>query len=682
MADESRIEAPAGREVSSGSRRLPPLTSDLLPETLSACEVTRIVALESRALFLELELGELQARLADAENQLRGTKRDLGRERIWNRHLRTEFKRLVRWLDQIQEQVVRLYTTRRWKTASLLHTSTVNRGLDAVLARYAAWKLHRPTGAGLDGRIDSYATWLAEQRPSIQKRIANAERIEHMAAKPVFGLVLDLREDDTPADIAATVASVCAQTFEGWRLGILTDVKGMELGLPEDKRITTLAADDLPEDVTHLAGISKGDTLEPRALESIVLSFDDRALPADFIYTDEDEIDALGGFGNPFLKPNWSPDTMESAHYTGALAVYRRDFLQSLGLGLGALNPARAYATILLASEASDFRVRHIPQVLYHRRESNEKSRVQLAEMEMNSLRAALDRRGCRAEVHHGSMPGLFQVRRRISCEEKTSILIPTRDGLSLLKRCIESLTRKTAYMNYEITIINNGSREAATLDYLATCGHRIFDFPGPFNYAAMHNAAVAASDSPWLLFLNNDTEVLNPEWLHVMAEHVQRPEIAAVGAKLLFPGGTVQHAGVVLGIQQRAVHAFAGDNPASLAARGQLQMVRNYSAVTAACMMIRREVFDRLGGFDAERFPIAYNDVELCVRALKFGYRNIYAPLAVLKHHECATRSRRDNYNEVQNLHQTCFGPPGWTDPFYHPSFNQDIADFRIAGL
>ena len=343
------------------------------------------------------------------------------------------------------------------------------------------------------------------------------------------------------------------------------------------------------------------------------------------------------------------------------------------------LAPDRAYDTLLRAAERPGFRAERLPRILYHRRPSAAAERAIQQQAERQALAGAIQRRDDVAEVRVMSDSGVFRVVRPVWKQEKVVILIPTRDRLALLRRAVESLEKKTSYRNFEIVIINNESRDPETLAWLERSGHEVFNFPGQFNYAAMHNAAVRATNAPWLLFLNNDTEVIEPDWLTAMAEHVQRPEIGAVGAKLLFPDGTVQHAGVVLGIQDRAAHAFANLRPDDLSARAQLQMVRNYSAVTAACMMMRREVYERIGGMDAERFPVAYNDVELCVRALRFGYRNLVTPYAVLKHHECASRPRRDNPGEVENLRHTCFGPNGWTDPYYHPALNRAMADFSL---
>jgi GT2 family glycosyltransferase len=449
-----------------------------------------------------------------------------------------------------------------------------------------------------------------------------------------------------------------------------------------DKRILHSAdSDDFPAEVTHVAALGAGDSLEIHTLREIArLDHLHRGgHPPDLIYTDEDESPSDTVFTNPFFKPAWSPDTLESFNFVGALAIYRRDFLAKLGAGLESFGVGAAYGLVLRAAEQKGFRAERLPWMLYHRRPPGEKERAQQQCADLEALRAALRRREEPADAEI-SPHGVFHVRRAIFKHERVSILIPTRDRLELLRRCVETLTALTTYRNYEIVILNNESKEPWTLDWLAKCGHRVLDFPGPFNYAAMHNAAVRAVDSPWLCLLNNDTEIIEPRWLGARCEQVQRPEIACVGAKLLFPDGLVQHAGVVLGIQGRAAHAFAGKPAHHAGARSQLQAVRNYSAVTAACMMIRREVFQGIGGFDEQRCPVAYNDVELCVRALKHGYRNVYTPHAVLKHHECATRPRVDNPHEVMGLRETCLGPNGWTDPFYHPSLSHEDANFTLG--
>jgi len=243
-------------------------------------------------------------------------------------------------------------------------------------------------------------------------------------------------------------------------------------------------------------------------------------------------------------------------------------------------------------------------------------------------------------------------VRRPIATARKISIIIPTRDRLELLKRCIESIEGNTDYPNYEIVIADNDSREQVTLDYYAGMPHRVVHYPGPFNYSAINNYAVRQTDGPWILLLNNDIEIINADWLTNMAEHIQRPEVGAVGAKLLYPHGTIQHAGVILaehGGPATHVHVHApGD---SWENGGQIQWIGNYSAVTAGCMLTRRDLFEQVGGFDEEQLPVAFNDVDYCLKLRAAGYQIVYTPFAELYHYESASRNRKKSNPEEKRI-------------------------------
>ena len=209
------------------------------------------------------------------------------------------------------------------------------------------------------------------------------------------------------------------------------------------------------------------------------------------------------------------------------------------------------------------------------------------------------------------------------------------------LARCVDSLTSITRYHNYEIVIVDNDSASDDARAYFSTTPHRVLHFPGPPNFSALNNFAVAQTASPWLLFLNNDIEVIDGDWLSIMAEHVQRREVGAVGARLLSPDDTVQHAGMVVGvgdIAENAFHGFPADHPGVCR---QLQITRNYTAVTAACLLTRRDVFEEVGGFDEERLPVNYNDVDLCLKMRRAGYLIVYTPFARLYHHESTSRRR-----------------------------------------
>jgi GT2 family glycosyltransferase len=238
---------------------------------------------------------------------------------------------------------------------------------------------------------------------------------------------------------------------------------------------------------------------------------------------------------------------------------------------------------------------------------------------------------------------------------------------------------KKTSYHDYEIVIVDNDSESQEARDYFAASPHRLLHYAGPFNFSAINNFAVEQTDCPWLLFLNNDVEVIESEWLSAMIEHVQRPEVGAVGARLLYPDNTVQHAGVVLGVGGIAQHAFRGFGAEEPGVCRQLQVTRNYSSVTGACLLTRRDVFDEMGGFDEERLPVTFNDVDLCLKMRRAGYLVVYTPFAKLYHHESATRRRSIEARETDVMRER------WPellerDPYYNPNLSRERADFSLG--
>jgi GT2 family glycosyltransferase len=253
------------------------------------------------------------------------------------------------------------------------------------------------------------------------------------------------------------------------------------------------------------------------------------------------------------------------------------------------------------------------------------------------------------------------------------------RDRVDLLARCLASLTSKTKYAPYQIIVVDNDSQSEEARTYFSRCEHTLLHYSGPFNFSAINNFAAGQTDSPWLLFLNSDTEVIENDWLTLMAEHVQRPEVGAVGPRLLYPDDTVQHAGIVVGVGGIAEHAFRDFPAEAPGVCRQLQATRNYSAVTGACLLTRREVFDEVGGFDEERLPVTFSDVDLCLKMRRAGYRIVYVPLAKLYHHESATRRPA-----VEPL-ETAVMRERWAnvlahDPYYNPNLSRERADFSLA--
>ena len=272
-----------------------------------------------------------------------------------------------------------------------------------------------------------------------------------------------------------------------------------------------------------------------------------------------------------------------------------------------------------------------------------------------------------------------FCIKRDLTEAKKITIIIPVRDQMELLAKCLHSLTSKTCYAPYEIVVVDNGSASEEARRFFSQSKHRVLHFEGPFNYSAMNNFAVEETDSPWILFLNNDTEVIESEWLTIMAEHVQRPAVGAVGPKLVYPDDTVQHAGIVLGVGGIAEHAFRGLPADAPGVCRQLQITRNYSAVTGACLLTRRDVFNQVGGFDEERLPVTYNDVDLCLKMRRAGYRIIYTPFAKLYHHESATRRPAIEPRETEVMRER-WAEMLQDDPFYNPNLSRERADFSLG--
>ncbi|HEX8679236.1 MAG TPA: glycosyltransferase family 2 protein, partial [Chthoniobacterales bacterium] len=345
---------------------------------------------------------------------------------------------------------------------------------------------------------------------------------------------------------------------------------------------------------------------------------------------------------------------------------------------------AQDYDLLLRIVEKTQ-RIAHIPRVLYHWRRSasstsdNIRRKPKALEAGKNAIEEHLARTGQRGYVAVDWRTHAYHVKREIVGPHKVCIIIPARDQIALLSRCIESVIKRTSYDNYEIVIVDNDSETTEAREYFARTPHRLLHFSGPFNFSAMNNLAVEQTDAPWLLFLNNDVEVIETEWLTAMVEHVQRPEVGAVGARLLYPDDTIQHAGVVLGVGGIAQHAFRGFPAESPGVNRQLQVTRNYSSVTGACLLTRRDVFDEVGRFDEERLPVTFNDVDLCLKMRQAGYLIVYTPFAKLYHHESATRRPSVEARETEVMRER------WADviardPYYNPNLSRERADFSLG--
>jgi O-antigen biosynthesis protein len=435
-----------------------------------------------------------------------------------------------------------------------------------------------------------------------------------------------------------------------------------------------------------VAILNAGDELEPDALFAMVRLLQKHP-GADLIYSDEDRIDAEGNRSNPHFKPGWSPDLLLSADYISRLSLYRKSLLDGIGGFREGFDGCEGYDLVLRATEQTGG-IHHVPKVLYHRRTpagpSAPPDQSPVRDRIRQALSDALERRGFEGSVEEGLLPDRFRVRFEIKGKPKVSIIIPTRDNAAFLRRCVGSLERLTTYRNYEILIIDNNSRDPKTLEYLGSMPHRVIPFREAFNYSRINNFAVSHAAGEYVLLLNDDTEVIDGSWLEAMLEHAQRPEVGVVGARLLYPDGRIQHAGVVVGVgspwepgvAMHAYHFYSSDSPGHL---GTLRAATNYSAVTAACMLVRKSLFEQVGGLQEEDLPIQFNDVDLCLKIRERGYYVVYTPYAELYHHESVSRGHFSG-NRTENLWmRERWGTEMDNDPYYNANFSRAYGDFNL---
>ena len=545
-----------------------------------------------------------------------------------------------------------------------------------------------------------YQKWLQKRRPNKEGLVAARAQARAFAYQPLFSIITPVY--NTPRGwLSEAIDSVLNQAYENWELLLIDDGST----LPETLALLQAVAARDPRIVIvrrkSTGGISAAsnsglerargewvslldhdDLLEPDALFEVV-NYLQTHPEIDLVFSDEDKI-TEEGLAAPQFKPDWSPDFLLSYNYLCHFTTVRREVVEKAGCFRPEFDGAQDYDLFLRVSELTT-RIHHLPRILYHWRRSetstsdNIRRKPLALEAGRRAVESHLERCGERGHVTVDWQTHAYWVKRELRETKRISIIIATRDRIDLLSRCISSLTAKTSYPNYEIIVVDNESKSEEAREYFRHLEQRVLQFSGPFNFSALNNLAVEQSISPWLLFLNNDVEVIDGEWLTLMAEHVQRPEVGAVGARLLYPNDTVQHAGVVLGVGGIAEHAFRHFPADAPGVSRQLQVTRNYSSVTGACLLTRREVFDEVGGFDEERLPVTFSDVDLCLKMRRAGYLIVYTPFAKLYHHESASRRRSVEALETEVMRER------WPDllerdPYYNPNLSRERADFSLG--
>lgn len=532
------------------------------------------------------------------------------------------------------------------------------------------------------GMEPDYDIWIRQQEPDAKEQ--RRQRKAKFALQPKFSVVIPLY--NTPLEFLKVIMdSVLNQTYSNVELCLAdgsTD-DGVERYIKKhyakEGRIRYCRLKKnrgISENTNSAIKLATGDfivfsdhddLLTPDAMYEMVKAINDNP-QIDVIYTDEDKINKKGNaYFGPHFKPDFSMELLCCNNYICHLFAVRKDVQKKVGMLDAAYDGAQDFDYVLRCCEQAQC-ICHIPKVLYHWRThpestaGNPASKMYAFDAGRRAVEAHYKRVGIEATVENTAMLGRYRTRFAVKGEPLVSILIPNKDHVSDLKRCLTSIWEKTTYKNYEILIIENNSVEAETEacyqslidkrsdEQTETSAVSVIRYTGSFNYAAIHNFAVPHAKGEYMILLNNDTEILAPDWIQEMLGICQKEEVGAVGAKLYYPDGTIQHAGVILGLCGVASHLFVGAPGDKDGYAGRLVSVQDFSAVTAACMMTKKSAWEKVGGME-ERLAVAYNDIDYCLRLQEAGYRIVFTPYAELTHYESRTRGLEDTEEKQQRL-------------------------------
>lgn len=509
------------------------------------------------------------------------------------------------------------------------------------------------------GSID-YAEWITRHENIDLK--SQQEQSKKFDYRPLISIAMPVYNVEIKW-LEKCIDSVINQTYDNWELCISDDAstdpkikKCLEAYEKKEPRIKvvfrkenghiSLATNSALEIATgeFIALLDNDDELPPHALFEVVKVLNERP-ELDVIYSDEDKIDAEGNRFDPHFKADWSPDTLMGNNYISHLSVYRSSIVKSLGGFRKGYEGSQDYDLVLRVTEQiPEDHIYHIDKVLYHWRTipgstaSSGEAKSYIYDSGVKALTDTLNRRGIKGTVRPGLISGFYEVTYEVLQEELVSVIIPTKNGYDDLKLCVDSIIEKTSYPNYEIIIADNGSTDPKMQELFAEYKKQLNErfivelIDIPFNYSRINNLAAEKASGKYLLFLNNDTEVIEPNWMTTMVSYAQFDRIGCVGAKLYYPDDTTQHAGVLVGIGGVAGHALNNYDRTHCGYFGRLVIDVNYLAVTAACMMVKAADFKAVNGFD-ETLEVAFNDVDLCLKIYELGRYNVYAHQVELYH-------------------------------------------------
>ncbi len=546
-----------------------------------------------------------------------------------------------------------------------------------------------------------YLNWIKAQQLTASEIVRVRREIEQWDNAPTFSILVPVY-NTRPKLLKKAIESVRSQLYPHWQLYLADDCspsqatqRVLKQYAEEDSRIHVIFLE-------NNGGISKATNAALAAATGdyiALLDHDDelainalyenaqiiRQHPeADILYSDEDKITESGRRRDPFFKPDWSPEYFQGCMYTCHLGVYRTSLVRQMGGFRSEFDGAQDWDLMLRLTEQSQ-QVYHIPKVLYHWRltATSVTAGAEVKEWAYDAAQRALtdmtQRSAYPGHVEELQDAGFYRVRRHLVDQPLVSIIIPSagtpmpEGDRAHLDNCLESLVTRSTYPNIELVVVDGYDLPPQVLAKVKEVGVNLVRCDEPFNFSMRVNLGVSQSHGDIVVLLNDDVEILTPDWIEAMLELAQQPAIGAVGSKLYFPTGNIQHAGVVLlhGNPGHVLYDGEGDEPGYFFSN---LVTRNYLCVTGACLMLRRSVFDEVGGMD-EFFPLNYNDVDFCLKLHKFGYRNVFTPFAELIHHESASRPRGVTTEELTNLKDR------WMpylksiggDPYYNPNLRLD---------
>ncbi|MFV0528552.1 MAG: glycosyltransferase family 2 protein [Lachnospiraceae bacterium] len=563
--------------------------------------------------------------------------------------------------------------------------------------------------------FSEYDTWAQKQKPS--KSVQRAQKKRVFGYAPCISIVMPLY--NTPLDyLEEMIESIRTQTYTNWELCMADGSSVAEVGelitrkYKKDRRIKYQKLEKnlgISENTNAAVAMASGDfimlsdhddIIEQGALYEIVSAIHKHPEAA-ILYTDEDKVtmDGLHYF-EPHFKPDFNLRMLESNNYICHIFVVKKSVMQAVGGFQSKYDGAQDYDMILRCCEQvlSDpvQEICHIPKVLYHWRShpnstaANADSKGYALDAGKSALEAHYERLGIAATVSTTRLPGRYRTEFALQGTPKISIIIPNKDHVEDLKLCLDSVYEKTTYKNFEILIVENNSEEPATFAYYESLmeqypGIRVLTWESGFNYAAINNFAAREATGEYLLFLNNDMELITPQWLEELLREMQRPEVGMVGAKLYYPDEIIQHAGVIIGMGGVAGHMCCGLQRNDASHAGRAVTAQYLSAVTAACMLVKREVFEQVEGFD-EEYQVAFNDIDICMKFQEAGYKIVFTPYVELYHYESKSRKQEDTEEKkARFLGETMRFHKKWPqileegDPNYNKNLTLKRSDFSL---